>query len=256
SFRIRRDAFLDKVRRRPVVMGILNVTPDSFFDGGRFQVADAAIQHAERLAAGGCDIIDVGGESTRPGAGPVAADEELARIEAIMSALARRLDVPLSVDTTKASVAARALEFGAIAVNSVGALGDPAMGGVVASADALFVIMHNRAEKDAAVDIVADIRAFFDRALGLAARAGIAPEDTILDPGIGFGKPSRQNRDAILRLGEIRDYGRPILIGASRKSFLGSLAAGSPEASLSGTLAANLVAAMHGASIFRVHDVA
>jgi dihydropteroate synthase len=257
SFRSRRDAFLDKVRRRPVVMGILNVTPDSFFDGGRFQVAEAALAHAERMAADGCDIIDVGGESARPGAAPVTPEEELARVETIVSTLAGRLDVPLSIDTTKPTVAARALEFGAIMVNSVAGLHkDPAMADAVAAADALFVIMHSRAEKDEAVDIVADIRAFFDRALDRAAQAGIARERIILDPGIGFAKTSRQNRDAILHLRELEDYGCPILIGASRKSFLGSLTPGSPEASLSGTLAANLVAAMHGASIFRVHDVA
>jgi dihydropteroate synthase len=257
SFRSRRDAFLDKVRRRPVVMGILNVTPDSFFDGGRFQAAEAALTHTERMAADGCDIIDVGGESARPGAVPVPADEELARVETIVSTLTRRLDVPLSIDTTKVSVAARALELGAIMVNSVGGLHkDPAMAGVVAAAGALFVIMHSRPEKDEAVDIIADMRAFFERALDLAARAGIAREHIILDPGIGFAKTSRQNRDAILRLRELEDYGCPILIGASHKSFLGSLTPGSPEASLSGTLAVSLVAAMHGASIFRVHDVA
>src|SRR5215831_15261953 len=240
-FRARRDEFLRKLHRRPVVMGILNVTPDSFFDGGRFLNIEAALSHARRLAADGGDIVDVGGESVRPGAAPVSAAVELVRIEPIVARLASSLDVPISIDTSKAQVAASALKLGAIAVNDVwGLQRDPAMADVVAAAEAALVIMHNRAEKDETIEIIADIRKFFDRSLAIAERAGISRDRIILDPGIGFGKTSRQNRDALHRLAELKDYELPILVGASRKSFLGSLIDGHAEASLSGTIAANL----------------
>src|SRR5262245_30690564 len=171
-FRHRRDAFVRKVRRRCVVMGILNVTPDSFFDGGRFQTIEAATSRARKLVADGCDIVDVGGESARPGAVPVSAADELARVETIVTHLAHTLDIALSIDTSKASVVARALALGAVAVNDVwGLQQDAAMADVVAAADALVVIMHNRAAKDETVDIIADIRAFFDRSLALAEKA-------------------------------------------------------------------------------------
>lgn len=252
-----RDAFLRKLGTRPVVMGILNLTPDSFSDGGRFHTIEAAVRHAQALAAGGCDIVDIGGESVRPGAMPVAADDELKRIEPVVAALAQTLEPPLSIDTSKASVAARALKLGAILVNDVwGLQKDPAMADTVAAAEAAVVIMHNRAEKDDAIDVVADIRRFFDRSLEIAAKAGIPRERIILDPGIAFAKTSRQNRDVINRLPELKDYRLPIMVGVSRKAFLGSLTDGSPEASLAGTIAASLAAAAGGAALFRVHDVA
>ena len=255
-FRDRRDAFLRKVRHS-AVMGILNVTPDSFFDGGKFHTIEAATSHAQKLVADGCDIVDIGGESVRPGAIPVSAADELVRIEAIVGQLAPTLDVALSVDTSKARVAARALALGAVAINDVwGLQQDAAMADVVAAADALVVIMHNRRGKDEALDVMVDIRAFFDRSLALAAKAGIARQHIILDPGIGFAKTSRQNRDVLARLDELKDYGLPIMVGVSRKSFLGSLVPGNPEASLIGTVAANLAAAARGATVFRVHDVA
>jgi len=238
-------------------MGILNVTPDSFFDGGRLQDVEAAVAHARKLIAEGCGIVDVGGESARPGAVPITAAEELARIEPVLASLAQAVDAAFSIDTSKAEVAARALELGAIAVNDVGGLQkDAEMADVVAAAEAIVVIMHNRAEKDEAIDIVAELRRFFDASLRLADRAGIPRDRIILDPGIGFGKTSRQNRDAIARLPELKDYGLPILVGASRKAFLGSLMEDRAEASLSGTIAVNLAAAAAGASIFRVHEVA
>ena len=253
--RARRDAFLDLIARRPAVMGILNVTPDSFSDGGCFLGVDAAVSHAVSMAAQGCAIIDVGGESTRPGAVPVSEAEELARIEPVIVRLARDLAAPLSVDTTKPNVAMRAIELGAVVVNDVwGLQQDPAMADTVAAGDAAVVIMHNRREKDA--DIVADIRRFFDHSLALAARAGIPDRLVILDPGIGFAKTSRQNVAAIARLGELKDYGRPIMVGVSRKAFLGSLAQSGIESDVFGTVAAALVAAAGGASLFRVHDVA
>ncbi|MFL6804484.1 MAG: dihydropteroate synthase [Xanthobacteraceae bacterium] len=256
AFRVRRDGFLHKLGLGPVVMGILNVTPDSFFDGGRLQDVDAAVAHARKLIAEGCAIVDIGGESARPGAVPITAADELARVEPVLSSLAR-IDAPVSIDTSKAEVAARALELGAIAVNDVwGLQKDARMADVVAAAEAIVFIMHNRAEKDEGIDIVAELRRFFDASLRLADAAGIPKDRIILDPGIGFGKTSRQNRDAIARLPELKDYGLPIMVGASRKAFLGSLMDDRAEASLSGTIAANLAAAAAGATIFRVHEVA
>ena len=255
--RAKRDAFLDKIGTRPVVMGILNLTPDSFSDGGRFVAADAALAHAKRMAAEGCDIIDVGGESTRPGALPVAEADELARIETVLGELTDTLAVPLSIDTYKANVAARAVDRGAVLVNDVwGLQKDAAMAATVAATEAAVVVMHNRAEKDPSIDIVADIRRFFARSLTLAENAGIALSRIILDPGIAFGKTARQNIEVIARLGELTDFGRPILIGVSRKRFLGSLIEDGVEGQLIGTIAASLAAAMSGAAIFRVHDVA
>jgi dihydropteroate synthase len=257
ELREKRDAFLGKIGIRPVIMGILNVTPDSFSDGGRFQTADAAISHATRMAADGCDIVDVGGESTRPEAIAVSETDELHRIEPILAELARILDTPLSIDSYKATVATRAVALGAVLVNDVwGLQKDPAMAEAVAEAEAALVIMHNRANKDETLDIISDIRRFFDHSLALAEKAGIPRELIILDPGIAFGKTARQNLDAIAGIPKLRDYRLPILVGVSRKSFLGSLVESGRDASLGGTIAANLAAAANGAAIFRVHDVA
>jgi dihydropteroate synthase len=254
--RAARDGFLAKIAVRPVVMGILNVTPDSFSDGGRYQSREAAIAHAKRMVAEGCDIVDVGAESARPGATPVSEAEELARLEPILSELAHGLDAPLSIDTSKARVAARATQIGAVVINDVwGLQHDPAMADVAAASGAAVVIVHNRVEKDPAVDILSDIRRFFDHSLALAAKAGILRELLILDPGIGFAKSSRQNVEAVAGIAEFKDYGLPILVGLSRKSFLGSLIDRDTEANLIGTIAASLAAAASGAVIFRVHDV-
>ena len=251
----KRDAFLHKIGTRPLLMGIVNVTPDSFSDGGHFFNTNAAIEHVKRLAAEGADIIDIGGESTRPGATPVPVEQELVRIESLLMALDGVLDVPVSIDTYKAQVAARAVELGAILINDIwGLQKDPAMARVVAGTGAAVAIMYNRVDKDASIDILADMRGFFERSLKLAADAEIPQDHLILDPGIGFAKTSQQNVDAIRRLSEIRDYRLPILIGASRKAFLGSTSDGS-EASLIGTIAVSLAAAANGASLFRVHDV-
>ena len=255
--RARRDAFLQRIGTRPLVMGILNLTPDSFSDGGRFVAPEAALAHAAAMADAGCDIIDVGGESTRPGATPVSEAEELSRVEAIIAELAARLEVALSIDTSKPNVAARAIEAGAVLVNEIwGLQKEPAMAGVVAAGEAAVVVMHNRAEKDASLDILAEIREFFAHSLKLAEIAGIPRSRIILDPGIAFGKTARQNAEVIARLDELSDFGCPIMVGLSRKTFLGSLMEGGIEGQLVGTVAANLAAAMHGASIFRVHDVA
>jgi dihydropteroate synthase len=255
--RARRDAFLGKIGARAIIMGILNLTPDSFSDGGRFQSLDAALAQAEKMVAEGCDIVDVGGESTRPGATPVPEAEELKRVEPILVALAPVLGAPLAIDTYKAAVARRAAELGAILINDVwGLQHDSGMADAVAETETAVVIMHNRPQRDAAIDILSDIRRFFDRSLALAQAAGIPRERIILDPGVGFGKTSRQNVEAVARIGELRDYRLPVLIGVSRKSFLGSLVEVGVEGRLIATLAANLAAAASGAAIFRVHDVA
>jgi dihydropteroate synthase len=256
ELRAKRDAFLDRIGTRPRIMGILNVTPDSFSDGGRFVAADAALAHAREMIAAGADVVDVGAESTRPDATPVTDAEELQRLEPILQALAS-LDATLSADTSKAAVAARAALLGAMMINDVwGLQHDPAMADTVAEAETAVVVVHNRAEKDERLDIIADIRRFFDRSLALAARAGILPGRIILDPGIGFAKSSRQNRDCITRLDELKDYGLPVLIGASRKRFLGSLTGDGSEGTLVGTVTVSLAAIAAGASIIRVHDVA
>ena len=251
----RRDRFLALLGMRSVIMGILNITPDSFSDGGKFLHLDAAMQQAKKLAAEGADIIDVGAESTRPGHTPVEPEEELARLEPILGALTSSIDIPFSIDTSKAKVARRATEIGASVVNDVwGLQRDPAMADTVAETGASAVLMHNRDGVDPGLDIVADMRRFFDRSLRLARDAGIPRARLILDPGIGFGKSRAQNFTALANLATLKDYGLPILVGVSRKSLLAGL---SPvETSLVRTLAANLAAAANGASIFRVHDVA
>jgi dihydropteroate synthase len=255
--RARRDDFLNKIGSRPLVMGILNLTPDSFSDGGQFLDTDAALAHAKTMAADGCDIIDVGGESTRPGAVEVTEAEEFARISSVLEALARSVDIPISIDTYKSGIAAKAMDLGAVVVNDIwGLQKDPAMADTVAAAQAAVVVMHNRMEKDEAIDILSDMRRFFDISLALAAKAGIRKQHIILDPGIGFGKTARQNLACVARLGELKDYRMPILIGASRKAFLRALLPDLREATVFGTVAVALAAAANGASIFRVHDVA
>ncbi len=252
----KRDIFLAKIGVRPVVMGLLNLTPDSFSDGNQFMTTDAALSHARRMAAEGCDIVDVGGESTRPGALAVPEAKERSRVEHVLVALGRS-ELPFSIDTYKASVAARAIELGAVLVNDVwGLQRDPAMSDTVAAAEAAIVIMHNRVQKDAEIDILVDIRRFFARSLMLADKAGIPRTRVILDPGIAFGKTALQNVEVIARLDELMEFGCPILVGASRKRFLGSLVEGGIEGTLAGTIAASLAALAGGATLFRVHDVA
>ncbi|MBV8567807.1 MAG: dihydropteroate synthase [Methylobacteriaceae bacterium] len=256
AIRAKRDAFFGAIGKAPLVMGILNLTPDSFSDGGRFGDAEAALRQAQKLLAEGAAIIDVGAESTRPEATPVSEAEEIARL-APMERLVESIDAPFSIDTYKAKVAAFAANSGAILVNDVwGLQRDPAMADIIAEADVGVVITHNRREKDADLDVVGDMRRFFDRSLALAAKAGIAEKFIVLDPGIGFAKTSRQNVAAIGAIGRLADYGLPFMVGASRKRFLGSLSKGGEEASLAGVIAVNLAAAATGASIFRVHDVA
>ena len=245
-------------KARPLVMGVLNVTPDSFSDGGRFLDPAAAIGQAQRLAAEGADILDVGAESSRPygNAVAVALDEERARLAAILPAVVA-LGIPVSIDTMKAAVAAWALAAGAAIVNDVwGLQRDPDMAHVVAGHDAPVIVMHNREAADPGIDIVADVTAFFERSLAIAARAGILRERIVLDPGIGFGKTPEQSLTCIARLDAWRGFGLPLLVGASRKRFIHSIVPSEPSERLGGSLAAHLLAVENGAAIIRVHDVA
>jgi dihydropteroate synthase len=241
-----------------LVMGVLNVTPDSFSDGGSFLDPAAAIAQAQRLAAEGADILDVGAESSRPYGNAVAVplDEERARLAAILPAVVA-LGIPVSIDTMKAAVAAWALDTGAMIVNDVwGLQRDPDMAHVVAGHEAPVIVMHNRDAADPRIDIVADVTAFFERSLVIAARAGIALERIVLDPGIGFGKTPEQSLICIARLDAWRGFGLPLLVGASRKRFIHSIVPSEPADRLGGSLAAHLLAIENGAAIIRVHDVA
>ncbi len=243
---------------RPLVMGVLNVTPDSFSDGGRFLDPAAAIEQARRMVAEGADILDIGAESTRPygDAVDVPLEEELGRLEPVLPAVVA-LGVPVSIDTIKAKVAAAALAAGATIVNDVwGLQHDPDMARLVAAHAVPVVIMHNRAAADPAIDIMADITAFLTRSLEIAARAGIARERIVLDPGIGFGKTPEQSLIAIARLGELRSFGLPLLVGASRKRFIDKVSSAPPDRRLGGSIAAHLAAVAAGAAIIRTHDVA
>jgi dihydropteroate synthase len=243
---------------RPIVMGILNVTPDSFSDGGRFLDPDTAVAHARRMVAEGADIIDIGAESTRPygSATPVLPSEEMRRLEPVLAAVIN-LGVPVSIDTMKAQVAAAALAAGASIVNDVwGLQRDPDMAGVVARHAVPVIMMHNRETADPAIDIMADIAAFFARSLAIAARAGIPPHLLVLDPGIGFGKTPEQSLTALARLDQLETFGLPLLVGASRKRFIDKVSPAPPDQRLGGSLAAHLRAIASGARIIRVHDVA
>ena len=252
-----RDAFLAQIGQKPLLMGILNLTPDSFSDGGRFFEVGAAVAQARKLVEDGADIVDVGAESTRPGATPVPLDEELARIEPVLGAVRAAIDVPISIDTYKAAVARRAVELGACVVNDVwGLQHDPAMADTVAETGAAVAIMHNRDGADATIDILDHMRRFFDASLERASRAGIARKHIMLDPGIGFGKTQVQNLQALQGLAHFGDYGLPMLIGVSRKSLLGAVLSTAVDQRLIGTIAANLAAAARGGKIFRIHDVA
>ena len=243
---------------RPLVMGVVNVTPDSFSDGGQFLDPQTAIAHARRLAGEGTDILDIGAESTRPYGGTVRVplEEERARLAPVLAEVIA-LGVPVSVDTLKAAVAAWALDLGAAIVNDVwGLQRDPDMARVVAERGVPVIIMHNRETADPTIDIVADVTAFFQRSLDIAARAGIARERIVLDPGIGFGKTAEQSLICIARLDAWRSFGLPLLVGASRKRFIHSVAPSDPMDRLGGSLAAHLLAVENGAAIVRVHDVA
>ncbi len=243
-------------------MGILNVTPDSFSDGGQFDDPDTAIQHALAMVADGADILDVGGESTRPGSDPVPADEEVARTVPVIQALAREdVGVPLSIDTRKADVARAALEAGATIVNDVTAGGDPDMFAVAADADAAMVLMHMRGEpktmqvEPAYEDVVAEVATFLESRLADAVNAGIEFERLCIDPGIGFGKALDHSLSLMKHLDALERLERPILVGPSRKAFIGKLLDLDVDERLEGTAAAVAFLVASGAHVVRVHDV-
>ena len=250
---------------RTWLMGVVNVTPDSFSDGGRFLDAEAAIAHGLRLAEAGADVLDVGGESTRPGAPPVSAEEELARIVPVLEGLRARTEVPLSVDTTKAAVAREALRAGAVLVNDVSGLHfDAELPRVVAEAGAACCLMHIRGTPETMQqephyeDVVDEVLAFLEEGVGRAVAAGVPRERLLVDPGIGFGKTLGHNLFLLRRLGELRVLGLPVLVGTSRKSFLGRLLGGRPvDERLAATLGSVAAVASAGdADFVRVHDVA
>ena len=250
------------VGERTLVMGILNVTPDSFSDGGLYAEPERAVEHAVEMIKAGADIIDVGGESTRPGADPVSAEEERRRVLPVIQALRRRSDVLISIDTYKAEVARAALDAGADIVNDISGLGfDEEMPGVVASTGAGLVLMHIRGtprtmqQNPVYRDVVREIGETFAERLAKAEKAGISPEQVVLDPGIGFGKKLQHNLEILRRLKEFRRFGRPILIGPSRKSFIGAILDLPPDQRLEGTAAAVAVGIANGADVVRVHDV-
>ncbi|HEY5709682.1 MAG TPA: dihydropteroate synthase [Solirubrobacterales bacterium] len=245
----------------PKLMGIVNVTPDSFSDGGRYLDADAAIAHGGELFRDGAEILDVGGESTRPGAEPVGVEEELRRVEPVVVGLAGTATV--SIDTSKAAVAEAAIDAGAEIVNDVTALrGDPEMAALCAERSVGVVLMHmpgsprTMQEDPTYGDVVDEVKEFLAERVKVAVAAGIAEDKIWLDPGIGFGKTLEHNLELLRRLGELRGLGRPLVVGTSRKSFIGRIDGSAVEDRLGGTIASSVLAVAEGADVLRVHDVA
>ena len=252
-----RDAFLARIAQGPAIMGILNVTPDSFSDGGRFDTVEAALTQARRMVAEGADVIDVGGESTRPGAAPVDQDEERARVLPVIEALAESCPILISIDTYKASVARDAVDAGASIINDVwGFQKDPGMAAAVAKTGAAAIAMYNRPVAEPERDVIADMRAFLARSLELADGAGVPRDRILLDPGVGFGKTWEQSVQVLRQLDALDEFGLPLLVGLSRKRFIGHLLDKPVNERLTGTIAANAVCLMKGAAVIRVHDVA
>ncbi|HHE51652.1 MAG TPA: dihydropteroate synthase [Candidatus Acetothermia bacterium] len=248
-------------RDRVLVMGVLNLTPDSFYDGGRYTTTQLAVARALEMVEEGADIIDIGGESSRPGARSVSLDEELARIVPVVEALTSRSDVLISVDTTKSAVARAAINCGATIINDISALRfDPEMGRVVAQAGAYLVVMHMQGTPETMQqdpryeDPVSEIKGYLRERMDAAISAGIEREHLIVDPGIGFGKRLTDNLEILRKLSEFRELGVPILVGLSRKSFLGEILDLPTSERLEGTIAANAIAIVNGADIIRVHD--
>jgi dihydropteroate synthase len=251
------------VHAEPVIMGVLNVTPDSFSDGGEFLDADAAVAHAKLMGEEGAGIVDVGGESTRPGAEPVSEKVELERVVPVVWRVAGKLGLRVSVDTAKLAVAEAAIAAGARVVNDVTAFrADPELAGLVASSGAICCLMHMQGEPRTMQrnprydEVVSDVKAFLEERLAFAVGEGV-PEDRVwLDPGIGFGKTLEHNLELLRRLDEIVAIGPPVVVGTSRKSFLGKLTGRGEKERLPGTIATNVLAYERGATVFRVHDVA
>ena len=242
---------------RPIIMGILNVTPDSFSDGGAYASTDEAVAAAQRMAADGAAIIDIGGESTRPGYAAVDAATELNRVMPIVESLASISGTPISIDTYKAEVARAALKAGAHIVNDVWGLSrDPDMAKAIADGGAAAIVMHNREQLDASLDIFEDMKVFFSSAVEKALRAGVGEDQIVLDPGIGFGKTLEQNLQILGNLVKLNDYGFPVLLGASRKSFINKVSPSDPGDRIGGSVVTTVFAALAGIAIVRVHDVA
>jgi dihydropteroate synthase len=241
----------------PAVMGVLNVTPDSFSDGGQFAAPERALAQARRMIAEGADILDIGAESTRPyGSEPIPAEQELQRLRPVLPDVVA-LGIPVSIDSMKSAVVAWALDQGAAIANDVwGLQRDSGMAGQVAERGALVIIMHNRESVDPAIDIMQDIADFFARSLDIATKAGISSDKIVLDPGIGFGKTPEQSMTVLARLGALQSFGLPLLVGASRKRFISTVTLSEPHRRLGGSIAAHLLAAQNGARIIRAHDVA
>nr|WP_244553271.1 dihydropteroate synthase [Bradyrhizobium erythrophlei] len=237
-------------------MGVLNITPDSFSDGGRFLAPESAMAQARRMAAEGADIIDIGAESTRPyGSKPISADEEIQRLRPILADVAA-LGIPVSIDSMKPVVVAWALDNGAAIANDVwGLQRDRDMAKLIAERRCPVVIMHNRDRADPAIDIMTDVTEFFLHSLEIAATAGISREHIALDPGIGFGKTPEQSMMVLARLKQFSSFGLPLLVGASRKRFIAAVTPSEPDQRLGGSIAAHLIAAEAGARIIRTHDV-
>ncbi|WP_319414219.1 dihydropteroate synthase [uncultured Cohaesibacter sp.] len=243
----------------PLIMGIINVTPDSFSDGGQFLAQDNALNHARQLAEEGADILDIGGESTRPGAALVSEEEELERVvPAIRNIAQANLGCAISIDTYKARVAEKTLEAGAHIINDVwGLQREPDIAKAAAAHRAPVIINHWEKERQSDIDILEQMKRFFDRSIEIALQAGIRESEIILDPGFGFAKDAAENIDILARLEQLCDWGYPLLVGTSRKRFIGSLTGREePRDRVFGTVASNVIALMKGAAIFRVHDVA
>lgn len=252
---IQAGPFTLRLHERTHVMGILNVTPDSFSDGGRFNRLSAAIDHAASLIQDGADMIDIGGESTRPGSKPVAETEELERVIPVVEALASRFSVPLSIDTYKAEVARQAIEAGAHIINDVWrATADPLMARVAACTNAPIILMHNRRHSNYD-DLIGDILQDLQESIDLVMKAGVEKQQIILDPGIGFAKTHEQNIYVMRHLHHIVDYGYPVLLGTSRKRFIGHILDAPVHDRVEGTMATVSLGVHHGCHIVRVHDV-
>jgi dihydropteroate synthase len=245
----------------PKLMGVVNVTPDSFSDGGLFLEPEAAIAHGEQLARDGAEMLDVGGESTRPGAEPVGVEVELERTQPVVADLAA-MGHAVSIDTSKVAVAGAAIDAGAAVVNDVTALRDPDMAALCAERGATVVLMHmpgdprTMQDEPSYANVVDEVKAFLAGRIDAAVAAGVAEERIWVDPGIGFGKTLEHNLELLRRLGELRELGRPLVVGASRKSFIGKIDGSPVEGRIGGTIASSVLAAVEGADVLRVHDVA
>ena len=242
--------------KRTYIMGILNVTPDSFSDGGKFNEVNKALNHAKEMIKDGVDIIDIGGESTRPGHKYVEADEEIQRVIPVIKELRKEINVPISIDTYKAKVAEEALKLGVEMINDVwGLKKDKEMANVVAKYNACVCIMHNQDGTEYDKDIMESMKESLQESIDLALNAGVSKDKIVIDPGIGFGKTFEQNLEVLKRMNELKELGYPILLGTSRKSVIGNVLNVEPKERLEGTIATTVLGIRDGVDIVRVHDV-